>query len=156
MTFSWTSYVIVERILGRGITENSRYERRDITITSAEEIKRCRKYIHIYRKCPQRTVEKTPMKLNTYTHRCVHTTIHEGRKMDCHWNRPNNKWQRMTAFCPMHAASLGKHVKNTIFQNLNIRTVKMVFEKQGKSCQKEKIEVKWYIWSHFLIKILQN
>ena len=47
----------------------------------------------------------------------------------------------MTAFCPMHAASLGKDVRNTIFQNLNIRTVKMVFEKQGKSCQKGKLKL---------------
>ena len=40
---------------------------------------------------PAEDCGKKSMKLNTYTYRCVHTTIHEGRKMDCHRNRPNNK-----------------------------------------------------------------
>ena len=48
----------------------------------------------------------------------------------------------------MCAASLGKDVKNTIFQNLNIRTSKMVFEKQGKNGQKREN------WSQMIYLVL--
>ena len=93
-------------------------------------------YTHVKEMSSEDWWEKTPMKLNTHRHTDVHTQLFmKGGK----WNvteidRTSDR--AMTAFGPMCTASLGKDVKNTTFQNLNIRAVKMTFKKQGKSCQK--------------------